>query len=78
MHGDQERCLGLNEKPLILFKQLDREGRKPMFMLRKHASPMEGISSTVGANGAQGLAEQVGGPQQQNNGRGVHLPGGVL
>lgn len=49
-----------------------------MFMLRKHASPMEGISSTVGANGAQGLAEQVGGPQQQNNGRGVHLPGGVL
>ncbi|QDS77220.1 hypothetical protein FKW77_002913 [Venturia effusa] len=78
VHGDQERCLGLNEKPLILFKQLDREGRKPMFMLRKHASPMEGISSTVGANGAQGLAEQVGGLQQQNNGRGVHLPGGVL
>ncbi|KAL9027903.1 MAG: hypothetical protein Q9196_003639, partial [Gyalolechia fulgens] len=27
--GDQERCLGMEEKPLILFKQLDREGRKP-------------------------------------------------
>ncbi|KAL8868559.1 MAG: hypothetical protein Q9198_008137, partial [Flavoplaca austrocitrina] len=37
--GDQERCLGMEEKPLILFKQLDREGRKPMFMLRRHAAP---------------------------------------
>lgn len=37
VHGDQERCLGLEEKPLILFKQLDREGRKPMFMLRRNA-----------------------------------------
>jgi len=35
VYGDQERCLGLDEKPLILFKQLDREGKKPMFMLRK-------------------------------------------
>jgi len=35
VYGDQERCLGLQEKPLILFKQLDKEGKKPMFMLRK-------------------------------------------
>jgi hypothetical protein len=35
VYGDQERCLELNEKPLILFKQLDKEGKKPMFMLRK-------------------------------------------
>jgi hypothetical protein len=42
VYGDQERCLGLYEKPLILFKQLDREGRKPVFMLRKHAAPLEG------------------------------------
>ena len=48
VHGDQERCLGLNEKPLILFKQLDREGRKPMFMLRKHATPQEGHTIGVG------------------------------
>lgn len=47
VHGDQERCLGLNERPLILFKQLDKEGRKPMFMLRKHAAPVEGHVSTV-------------------------------
>lgn len=45
MHGDQERCLGLEEKPLLLFKQLDKEGRKPMFMLRRHAAPQEGWST---------------------------------
>lgn len=39
VHGDQERCLGLEEKPLILFKQLAGEGKKPMFMLRKHGAP---------------------------------------
>ncbi|KAF1355775.1 RA-domain-containing protein [Lizonia empirigonia] len=50
VHGDQERCLGLNERPLILFKQLDKEGRKPMFMLRKHAAPEQGHVSTVGGN----------------------------
>ena len=44
VYGDQERCLGLEEKPLILFKQLDKEGKKPMFMLRRHAAPMEGHS----------------------------------
>lgn len=35
VYGDVERCLGLEERPLILFKQLDKEGRKPTFMLRK-------------------------------------------
>jgi protein STE50 len=63
VYGDQERCLGLNEKPLILFKQLDREGRKPMFMLRKHAAPAEGHVNIVQQN------------HQQNAGA---LPGGVL
>ncbi|EME85653.1 uncharacterized protein MYCFIDRAFT_130904 [Pseudocercospora fijiensis CIRAD86] len=48
VHGDQERCLGLEEKPLLLFKQLDKEGRKPMFMLRRHASPQEGWSGAAG------------------------------
>jgi protein STE50 len=66
VHGDQERCLGLNEKPLILFKQLDKEGRKPMFMLRKHAAPAEGHVS-------------VGGGPPVSVGSGVgSLPGGVL
>jgi hypothetical protein len=26
VYGDKERCLGMEEKPLILFKQLDKEG----------------------------------------------------
>ncbi|KAF2453587.1 hypothetical protein BDY21DRAFT_292790 [Lineolata rhizophorae] len=65
VHGDQERCLGLNERPLILFKQLDKEGRKPMFMLRKHAAPQEGHVSTVAALPGAGLAQPgaaAGGP----------------
>ena len=73
VHGDQERCLGLNERPLILFKQLDKEGRKPMFMLRKHAAPAEGHVSTVGG----GDVRSVGGGWEGQN-RGMQLPGGVL
>ncbi|KAL1992284.1 hypothetical protein VTN49DRAFT_4316 [Thermomyces lanuginosus] len=46
VYGDQERCLALDERPLILFKQLEKEGRKPMFMLRKHAQPIDTSSST--------------------------------
>lgn len=48
VYGDQERCLALDEKPLILFKQLDKEGRKPMFMLRKSA-PADGTASSYPA-----------------------------
>jgi hypothetical protein len=78
--GDQERCLGLEEKPLILFKQLDREGRKPMFMLRRHAAPMEGHSgpSGVGAMPGMGLdnAGSLGGGRGHQSS--IQLPGGVL
>lgn len=56
VYGDQERCLGMDEKPLILFKQLDKEGKKPMFMLRKTNSAQAdsepgsaGIGSTSGS-----------------------------
>ncbi|CAL8574041.1 hypothetical protein XPA_000015 [Xanthoria parietina] len=89
--GDQERCLGMEEKPLILFKQLDREGRKPMFMLRKHAAPVEGHSGPAGMSHQQsGLGSGVGsmgwdsGPQGMGSlgGRAgsssIQLPGGVL
>lgn len=81
VYGDQERCLGLREKPLILFKQLDKEGRKPMFMLRRHAAPMEGHSGPSGGAGAgtNGQYDSGGG---LGNGRGhqssIQLPGGVL
>ncbi|ORY17088.1 hypothetical protein BCR34DRAFT_622050 [Clohesyomyces aquaticus] len=77
VHGDQERCLGLNERPLILFKQLDKEGRKPMFMLRKHAAPAEGHVSTVG-HGDQRAVGSGGGFGWDGGNRGVQLPGGVL
>lgn len=35
VYGDYERVVGLEEKPLALFKELEKEGKKPMFMLRK-------------------------------------------
>jgi hypothetical protein len=34
-----ERCLGMEEKPLILFKQLEKAGKKPVFILRKITIP---------------------------------------
>src|ERR1700733_6131204 len=35
VYGDQERAVGLEEKPLPLFEELEKEGKKPMFVLRK-------------------------------------------
>ena len=77
VYGDQERCLGLEEKPLILFKQLDKEGRKPMFMLRRHAAPVEGHSGPTGAAmmGFDGGGLGGGGRAHQSS---IQLPGGVL
>ena len=52
VYGDQERCLGMDEKPLILFKQLDKEGKKPMFMLRKTSTaPVDGEPGSAGGRG---------------------------
>ena len=82
VYGDQERCLGLREKPLILFKQLDKEGRKPMFMLRRHAAPLEGHSGPSGGGGAVGMGGGGYDPSALGGGRGhqssIQLPGGVL
>lgn len=41
VYDEEERRIGVEEQPLVLFKKLDREGRKPMFMLRKRATPIE-------------------------------------
>jgi protein STE50 len=73
VYGDQERCLGLEEKPLILFKQLDREGRKPMFMLRRHAAPLEGHSGPSGGGGMPPVISNF-----ERGGGQIQLPGGVL
>ena len=81
VYGDQERCVGLEEKPLALFKTLDNEGKKPMFMLRKLANPL-----AVDLNTSQGLKPLGfggGGLSSAMSARGVmapgaNLPGGVL
>jgi hypothetical protein len=41
VYGDIERRINPEEKPLAIFKDLDREGKKPMFMLRQ-LKEMEG------------------------------------
>lgn len=51
VYGDKERCLGMDEKPLILFKQLDKEGKKPMFMLRKIQPSADGGTDAPGSAG---------------------------
>ncbi|KAF7862720.1 hypothetical protein EAF04_007593 [Stromatinia cepivora] len=74
VYGDKERCLGMEEKPLILFKQLDKEGKKPMFMLRKISPNTEpGIQDVPGSAGLDG----------RNGGRGGNNsiydpPGGII
>ena len=50
VYGDQERVVGMEEKPLALFKDLEREGKKPMFMLRKLAgSVVDGVAAEIGS-----------------------------
>ncbi|KAK5994529.1 Mitogen-activated protein kinase adapter protein MST50 [Cladobotryum mycophilum] len=68
VYGDQERCLGMEEKPLILFKQLDKEGKKPMFMLRKTNS-----TQTDGDPGSAGI-----GSSSRSAGMPYDPPGGII
>ena|SRR5437763_228136 len=48
VYGDQERYVQLDEKPLTLFKQLDQEGRKPMFMNTEARAAPDSSSSPAG------------------------------
>ncbi|KAI1326007.1 hypothetical protein F5Y16DRAFT_376038 [Xylariaceae sp. FL0255] len=68
VYGDQERCLGLDEKPLILFKQLDKEGKKPMFMLRKTNTAQADAETP----GSAGLGSGAG------RGTSYDPPGGII
>ncbi len=73
VYGNEERCLGLDEKPLILFKQLDKEGKKPMFMLRKtNNAPADGSGEAPGSAGL-GASGGTRGP-----GMGYDPPGGII
>ncbi|KAK2624445.1 hypothetical protein QTJ16_006395 [Diplocarpon rosae] len=40
VYSNKERCLGMDEKPLVLFKKLENEGKAPIFILRKTSSAM--------------------------------------
>ncbi|KAI0199975.1 protein kinase regulator Ste50 [Astrocystis sublimbata] len=75
VYGDQERCLGLEEKPLILFKQLDKEGKKPMFMLRKTNT----AQNDGEAPGSAGLGMGAAGGGRGPAGMGyADPPGGII
>ncbi|KAK4154191.1 hypothetical protein C8A00DRAFT_42993 [Chaetomidium leptoderma] len=91
VYGNEERCLGLDEKPLILFKQLDKEGKKPMFMLRKtNNAPADGgagdapgsaglsapPSSTLRGAGNGGTGTGMG--MGMGMGMGYDPPGGII
>ncbi|KAI9884919.1 MAG: AAA ATPase cdc48 [Watsoniomyces obsoletus] len=78
VYGDEERCLELDEKPLILFKQLDREGRKPMFMLRKMAEGHNAAGGGGPGGGGQPGSAGLVLPGSGGSTRGATLPGGVL
>jgi hypothetical protein len=41
VYGDEERYIEMEEKPLLLFKHLDKLGKEPLFMLRKRTTPIE-------------------------------------
>lgn len=49
-YGDQERLLGLEEKPLIIFKELQDAGKQPVFMLR-HIEGVKQSGVVVGTPG---------------------------
>jgi hypothetical protein len=80
VYGDQERAVGLEEKPLSLFKDLDREGKKPMFMLRKLAGGDVGIpASAAGVKGlGSGATMSSAASVRTMQPPGTSLPGGVL
>ncbi|KAK5199563.1 hypothetical protein LTR72_004723 [Exophiala xenobiotica] len=78
VYGDQERCVGLEEKPLALFKDLDKEGKKPMFMLRKLANPVVDMGSAVGGLKPLGGGASLSGAASVRSAMPQNLPGGVL
>ncbi|RMZ89462.1 hypothetical protein DV736_g3307, partial [Chaetothyriales sp. CBS 134916] len=82
VYGDQERCVGLDEKPLALFKDLDKEGKKPMFMLRKIANPIVEVPGSTSGLKPLGSGGTLGGMSSAASVRtmatGSNLPGGVL
>ena len=57
-HGDQERCLRLDEKPLLVFQDLQRVGKNPVFMLRK-VDNSSSTAATAGQGGGAGTGNRA-------------------
>lgn len=55
VYGDTGRLIGLEEKPLLVFKEIEEEGKKPMFMLRKWESSNGEASSPIVAEGGEAV-----------------------
>lgn len=53
--GDQERCMGLYEKPLKTFKELHKRGLKPHYMLRRLTPEAEMEQRAADEAGGWGL-----------------------
>lgn len=53
-YGDQERLLGLEEKPLVIFKELQDAGRRPVFMLRHMEGAKNNKQGGIVVNGTPG------------------------
>ncbi len=53
IHEGQERRVGPNERPIVLFNALNRRGRNPMFVLRRNTA-----SAEHGSQKANNLSEQ--------------------
>lgn len=51
-YGDQERMVGLEEKPLAIYKELQSQGKNPVFMIREN----NGMKTDLGfvVNGTPG------------------------
>lgn len=51
-YANEERCLGLDEKPLLVFQELQKQNKSPVFMLRRQ----EASGANNGGGGATAAA----------------------
>ena len=51
IHGDGERCLELYEKPVVVYKQLYKEGKRPLFMFLKRTVSLDTTGTELPSTG---------------------------
>jgi hypothetical protein len=74
-YDSMERCLGMDEKPLRIFIELEKRGKKPMFLLRKVM-----VTSPEPVSGFPFTQSRTGGITSVESCRQIRydLPGGVI